>query len=93
MAVEFLGYFTALGNRPPLRGDNVVIITNGGGAGLLAADHFERLGHAFKGAQGYLTRNLREYQKLHACIRFASTLLISVEQQPLICMVVHLNGI
>ncbi len=44
---EFCRYFTALGNQAkvPLRGDNVVIITNGGGAGLLAADHFET-GHA-----------------------------------------------
>lgn len=41
---EFLDTSLALGSCPPLRGDNVVMITNGGGAGLLACDHFERLG-------------------------------------------------
>ena len=34
----------ALALQPPLRGDNIVIITNGGGSGLLSCDHFERRG-------------------------------------------------
>lgn len=41
---EFLDISLALGNQPALKGDNVVMVTNGGGAGLLACDHFERLG-------------------------------------------------
>ncbi|MBM6990534.1 MAG: CoA-binding protein, partial [Mobilibacterium timonense] len=42
--MEFLDTSLALGSMPPLEGDNVVMITNGGGAGLLACDQFERLG-------------------------------------------------
>lgn len=41
---EFLDVSLALGLQPPLQGDNIVMITNGGGAGLLSCDHFERLG-------------------------------------------------
>lgn len=41
---EYLDITLALGMQPPLRGDNVVMITNGGGSGLLSCDHFERIG-------------------------------------------------
>jgi len=41
---EFLDISLALGLQPPLRGDRVVMITNGGGSGLLSCDHFERCG-------------------------------------------------
>lgn len=41
---EFLDISLALGLQPPLKGDNVVMITNGGGSGLLSCDHFERIG-------------------------------------------------
>lgn len=41
---EFLDIALALGTQPPLKGDNVVMITNGGGSGLLSCDHFERVG-------------------------------------------------
>lgn len=41
---EFLDVSLALGSQPPLRGDNIVMITNGGGSGLLSCDHFERCG-------------------------------------------------
>ena len=61
---EFLDTSLALGNCPPLRGDNVVIITNGGGAGLLAADHFERLGMPIKELKEIspeLRDNIRSY--------------------------------
>lgn len=61
---EFLDTSLALGNCPPLRGDNVVIITNGGGAGLLAADHFERLGMPLKELKDIspdLRENIRNY--------------------------------
>ncbi len=61
---EFLDTSLALGNCPPLRGDNVVMITNGGGAGLLACDHFERLGmplHELKEISPELKSNIRSY--------------------------------
>jgi acetate---CoA ligase (ADP-forming) subunit alpha len=41
---EFLDVALALGLMPPLSGDRVVMITNGGGSGLLAGDDFERRG-------------------------------------------------
>ena len=41
---EFLDVSLALGLQPPLQGDNIVMITNGGGSGLLSCDHFERCG-------------------------------------------------
>lgn len=45
---EFLDIALALGTQPPLKGDNVVMITNGGGSGLLSCDHFERIGLPLK---------------------------------------------
>lgn len=45
---EYLDVSLALGLQPPLRGDNVVMITNGGGSGLLSCDHFERIGMPMK---------------------------------------------
>ena len=45
---EFLDFSLALGLQPELKGDNVVMITNGGGSGLLSCDHFERLGYPLK---------------------------------------------
>ncbi len=41
---EFLDVSLALGSQPPLKGDHIVMITNGGGSGLLSCDHFERCG-------------------------------------------------
>lgn len=41
---EFLDVTLALGLQPPAMGDNIVMITNGGGSGLLSCDHFERCG-------------------------------------------------
>jgi acyl-CoA synthetase (NDP forming) len=45
---EFLDVSLALGLQPPLKGDNVVMITNGGGSGLLSCDQFERRGLPMK---------------------------------------------
>ncbi|NMB51398.1 MAG: acetyl-CoA synthetase [Bacteroidales bacterium] len=45
---EFLDIALALGTKPPLKGDNIVMITNGGGSGLLSCDHFERMGMPMK---------------------------------------------
>jgi len=41
---EFLDVSIALAMQPPLRRDHVVMITNGGGSGLLSCEHFDRLG-------------------------------------------------
>ncbi len=41
---EFLDISMALALQPPLRSDGVVMITNGGGSGLLSCEHFDRLG-------------------------------------------------
>jgi acetyl-CoA synthetase (ADP-forming) len=45
---EFLDISLALGLQPALKSDNVVMITNGGGSGLLSCDHFERIGMPMK---------------------------------------------
>ena len=52
---------------PPLKGDNVVMITNGGGAGLLSCDHFERLGmplHELKDISPMLAQRIRAYMPM-----------------------------
>ena len=41
---EFLDISIALAMQPPLTNDRVVMITNGGGSGLLSCEHFDRLG-------------------------------------------------
>ena len=41
---EFLDVSLALGMQPTPKGDHIVMITNGGGSGLLSCDHFERCG-------------------------------------------------
>ncbi len=41
---EFLDVAIGLAMQPPLKSGNVVMITNGGGSGLLSCEHFERLG-------------------------------------------------
>lgn len=41
---ELLDSSLALALMPPARGPNMVVVTNGGGSGLLAADEFERRG-------------------------------------------------
>ena len=58
---EFLDVSMALALQPPLNGDNVVMITNGGGSGLLSCDQFERRGMPMKELveiSGELDRNL-----------------------------------
>lgn len=41
---QFLDISLALGMQPTPKGDHIVMITNGGGSGLLSCDHFERCG-------------------------------------------------
>jgi len=45
---ELLDASLALSMQPPLKSDNVVLVTNGGGSGVLSADHFERRGLPMK---------------------------------------------
>jgi acyl-CoA synthetase (NDP forming) len=45
---EFLDVAMALSLQPPLRGENVVMVTNGGGSGLLSCDQFDRRGMPMK---------------------------------------------
>ncbi len=64
---EFLDVSLALGYQPTLKGDNVVMITNGGGAGLLSCDHFERLGmplHELKDISPLLAARIRAYMPM-----------------------------
>lgn len=64
---EFLDLALALGLEPPLRGENVVLITNGGGAGLLSCDHFERLGmplRELKDISPLLAQKIRAYMPM-----------------------------
>ncbi len=64
---EFLDVSLALGYQPKLKGDNIVMITNGGGAGLLSCDHFERLGmplHELKDISPLLAQKIRAYMPM-----------------------------
>lgn len=64
---EFLDISLALGNMPALKGDNVVMITNGGGAGLLSCDHFERCGmplHELQEISPLLQSRIRAYMPM-----------------------------
>ncbi len=64
---EFLDVSLALGYQPPLKGDNVVMITNGGGAALLSCDHFERLGmplRELKDISPLLAAKIRAYMPM-----------------------------
>ncbi|MCL5006483.1 MAG: CoA-binding protein [Acidobacteria bacterium] len=61
---EFLDYSIALGLMPPLRGDRVVMITNGGGSGLLASDAFDSRGmplRELKSISGGLQEKIRAF--------------------------------
>jgi len=64
---EFLDMTLALGHMPPLEGDNVVMITNGGGAGLLASDELERRGyplHTLKEISEGLSQRIQAYMPM-----------------------------
>ena len=64
---EFLDVSLSLGYMPPLKGEHVVLITNGGGAGLLSCDHFERLGmplHELKEISPMLAQRIRAYMPM-----------------------------
>ena len=64
---EFLDVSLALGYQPPLKGDHIVMITNGGGAGLLSCDHFERSGlplHELEEISPLLKQRIRAYMPM-----------------------------
>lgn len=64
---EFLDISLAVGYQPPLKGENIVMITNGGGAGLLACDHFERCGlplHELSEISSLLATRMRAYMPM-----------------------------
>ena len=64
---EFLDVSLALGHQPPLKGDKVVMITNGGGAGLLSCDHFERCDmpmHELTEISPLLAQRIRAYMPM-----------------------------
>jgi acyl-CoA synthetase (NDP forming) len=64
---EFLDVSLALGLQPPMMGDNVVMVTNGGGAGLLSCDHFERRGmpmHELKDISPLLVQRMKAYMPM-----------------------------
>jgi len=51
----------ALSLQPPMKGDNLVIITNGGGVGVLATDAAERYGLPLKFAPGDVQTELKKH--------------------------------
>ncbi len=64
---EFLDISLALGMQPELKGDRIVMITNGGGSGLLSCDHFERCGvpmHELKVMSPNLGQRIRTYMPM-----------------------------
>ena len=60
---EFLDTTKALAFQPPAAGRNVAIITNGGGAGILASDKAEMLGLNIPPPQNDLLKKLKTAQK------------------------------
>ena len=63
---DFLDSALALGHMPPLRSENIVMVTNGGGSGLLASDEFERRGiplRELKDISPELSSGIKAYYK------------------------------
>ncbi|RDD53651.1 MAG: CoA-binding protein [Candidatus Korarchaeota archaeon NZ13-K] len=56
----FLDSPMALASQPPVMGDRVIVITNGGGFGILAVDALESLGFRLNPPSEDLERKLRE---------------------------------
>ena len=64
---EFLDVSLALGMQPTPKGDHIVMITNGGGSGLLSCDHFERCGlplHELSEISSGLAGRIRAYMPM-----------------------------
>lgn len=64
---QFLDISLALGMQPTPKGDHIVMITNGGGSGLLSCDHFERCGlplHELSEISPSLVGRIRAYMPM-----------------------------
>ena len=64
---QYLDISLALGLQLPLKNDNIVMITNGGGSGLLSCDHFERRGmpmRELKDISPMLAQRIRAYMPM-----------------------------
>lgn len=64
---QFLDISLALGMQPTPKGDHIVMITNGGGSGLLSCDHFERCGlplHELSEISPNLAGRIRAYMPM-----------------------------
>lgn len=64
---QFLDISLALGLQPTPKGDHIVMITNGGGSGLLSCDHFERCGlplHELSEISPNLAGRIRAYMPM-----------------------------
>lgn len=64
---EFLDISLALGLQPAPKDDKIIMITNGGGSGLLACDHFERCGlplHELSEISPNLQARIRAYMPM-----------------------------
>ena len=57
---EFIDVPVALATQPPMRGDRVAVITNGGGFGILAVDSLEQRGFRVTPPSSKLMEKLRE---------------------------------
>lgn len=51
----------ALAHQPPMKGDNVLVITNGGGAGILSSDAAEKYGIPLRETPQDLKKKMRDY--------------------------------
>ena len=59
----------ALSLQPPMRGDNLLVLTNGGGVGVLATDSAEKLGLPLGSAPADLQAGLRRYMPEYGSAR------------------------
>ncbi len=57
---EFIDVPVALATQPPMKGDRVAVITNGGGFGILAVDSLEQIGFKVTPPSSKLMEKLRE---------------------------------
>jgi len=62
----------ALVMQPPSRGDRIAIVTDGGGAGVMATDMAETLGLKVPELKGDARRELEEYRKRGILLKFSS---------------------
>ncbi len=86
---EFLDISMALGMQLAPKGDNIVMITNGGGSGLLSCDHFERRGMPMHELAEISPNLAGESVNICQCLVLRLILLIFPEQLHLFSIKVH----